>query len=57
VKAPRARPSLQLGSSVAIGSDGAVIVGAPGDESAATGIDGDESSSGVRGSGAVFAFH
>jgi hypothetical protein len=57
VKAPRTKLNLRLGESVAIAPDGTVIAGAPGDDSAATGIDGDETNRSARTSGAVFAFH
>ncbi|BEP95043.1 hypothetical protein GmRootA79_34270 [Acidovorax sp. A79] len=49
--------SAQWGASVALSADGSTLaVGAPGDDSGATGIDGDPTNSAASGSGAVVVF-
>lgn len=47
----------RFGASVALSSDGStLVVGAPGEDSAATGVDGNEASNAARDSGAAFVF-
>jgi hypothetical protein len=57
LKASQAVVDLRFGNSVAIDADGTTIaVGAPLEDSAATGIDGDDADTGAANSGAVFVF-
>ncbi len=57
VKAPNADPGDWFGYSVALSGDGSVlVVGAPYEDSAAIGIDGDQASNAAPGSGAVYVY-
>lgn len=56
-KASNPHPSGEFGISVALSTDGTTLaVGAPGERSAATGIDGDQGDAGVDRAGAVYVF-
>jgi cysteine-rich repeat protein len=57
VKASNTGPGDQFGWSVALSADGnTLVVGARGESSAATGVDGDQASDAARASGAVYVF-
>lgn len=57
VKAARARPNSTFGSSVSLSHDGSMLaVGAPGEASDATGINGDDLSTAAPSSGAAYVF-
>ena len=57
IKASRARPVFEFGASVALSSDGSTLaVGAYGEESAATGIDGDQDDFSMIDAGAAYVF-
>src|SRR5262249_32652836 len=57
VKASNARTSAQFGLSVALSGDGSMLaVGAPGESSKATGINGDQSDASADRAGAVYVF-
>jgi hypothetical protein len=57
VKASNTRANAQFGKSVAVSSDGNLLaVGAIGETSAATGVDGSQANGGLAGAGAVYLF-
>lgn len=57
LKAPNARAGDAFGERIALSADGATLaVGAPGEDSSATGVDGNELDSGAPDSGAVHVF-
>jgi hypothetical protein len=55
LKASNTKPGAAFGTSVAVAGN-TIVVGAPGEESAATGVNGDQTDSGVRSAGAVYVF-